>query len=72
MFYGCDIAKTNRRAVLVGDDQLAILFGGLHLVVRGKRDRTGRAVEATFAELTLAPVIAVRTVSLVRPRAAIA
>ncbi len=72
LFDAGDIAEPDRRPVLISDNQPAIILSGLHLIVSGKRHRAGRTVEAAFAELTLALVIAVRTVSLVRPRAAMA
>jgi hypothetical protein len=67
LFNGCDIAQTNRRAVLIGHNQLTVFIGGLHLVVRGQGDGAGWAVELPFAELTLALLMAVRMVSLVNP-----
>ncbi len=33
LFHGCHVAKANRRAVLISDNQVAVLFRGLHLVV---------------------------------------
>lgn len=72
LFDGGDIAQPYRRAVLIRDDKLAVFVGRLHLIVSRKRHRPFGAIQTAFAELTLAPVIAVRTVSLVRPSAAIA
>ena len=43
-----DIAETDRRPVLIGDNQAAIILRRLHLIVSGKRHRPGRAVEAAF------------------------
>ena len=45
LFYGRHVAQTHRRAVLVGDNQLTIFVGGLHLVVRRERDGAGWAVQ---------------------------
>ncbi len=48
LFYGGHVAQAHRRAVLVGDNQLAVLVGGLHLVVGRERDGAGWAVEAAL------------------------
>ncbi|MND67465.1 hypothetical protein D3C80_588810 [compost metagenome] len=45
---GGDIAQANRRTVLVSHNQLAIFIGGLHLIVRRERDRTGWAIQRAF------------------------
>ena len=45
LFYGRHVAQTHWRAVLVGDNQLTIFVGGLHLVVGGERHGAGWAVQ---------------------------
>ncbi|CCJ91985.1 hypothetical protein BN132_3913 [Cronobacter turicensis 564] len=42
------VAKPHRRAVLIGDDQVAVLVGGFHLIVRGERHGALRAVETAL------------------------
>ena len=48
MFDAGDVAKADRRPVLISDNQPAVIFRRLHLIVSGKRHRAGRAVEAAF------------------------
>ena len=53
MFDAGDIAETDRRPVLISDNQPAIILSGLHLIVSGKRHRAGRAVEAAFRRVNV-------------------
>ena len=43
-----DVAQPDRRAVLVGDDQVRVVVGGLELVVGVDRGGARRAVEAAL------------------------
>ena len=51
LFHGGNVAEANRRAVLPGDNQAAIILRRLHLIVGGEGNRPRRAVEATLRRI---------------------
>ncbi len=50
---GRHVAEADRCPVLVGDNQAAIIFGRLHLIVRGEGHRPRRAIEATLRRVNV-------------------
>ncbi len=48
LFNGGDVTQTYRRTVLVGNNQLTVLIGRLHLIVGRERHGAGGAVQRAF------------------------
>ncbi len=45
---GRHVGQPHRGAIFITDDQLAIILHGFHLIIGGKGDRAGRAIQAAF------------------------